>query len=81
MAKSFFRRMIEEKELEHEIIIVEHNNMNHILEMEALLDIIEKSAPEEQKLIRQKMSVIDFKNGDIMHFMKHLAKSYIITNY
>lgn len=51
--------------------------MNYI-PVKSLTDRI-KSAPEhEQKQIKNMLVKIDFTNGDVRHFLKHLAKAIAI---
>lgn len=78
---SFFRIMLEEKGLDNEIIDVEHKDNIHKIEMDVLIDLMESVNIQEQKKIEKTMRYIDFKNGDMMHYMKHLATGYIVTNY
>ena len=79
--KSYFRKLIEEKGLEDEIIEVDHNNTTHLIEMTVLIELMEKASPKEKKFIHDTLFRIDFLNGDIMHFLNHLAKSYVIENF
>lgn len=81
MANSFYRRMIEEKGLEEEIMTVKAEQELHLVEMGVLLDVIEGASVKEKAYIKDTMSKIDFLNGDIMHFMNHLAQLYILENY
>jgi hypothetical protein len=77
LSKSFYRRMIEEKNLIHEVIEIESEEMVHFVEMELLLSLIEQAPETEKKSILNTMSKIDFCNGDLMHFLKYLAEHYI----
>lgn len=77
MDNKFVRRMIEEKGLMEETIEVREGGMLHIIEMPALVEFIENITDKDmkQKIIHT-LSIIDFKNGDVMHYMNHLAKGY-----
>jgi hypothetical protein len=78
---SFFRIMLEEKGLDNEIIDVEHKDNIHKIEMDVLIDLMESVNKQDQKKIEETMRFIDFKNGDMMHYMKHLATGYVVTHY
>lgn len=79
--KTFFRTMMEEKELENEVINVNMHGKHHFIEMPVLINAMENSSSEEQEIIEKTMRAIDFQNGDMMHFINHLAKSYISQTY
>lgn len=81
MAKSFFRKMIEEKDLLDEVITIEHDGFIHFMEVPVLLNLIEKTSKEQKLQIKNVFSVIDFKNGNLMDYLNFLAKAYISTNY
>lgn len=82
MDKDFHRRMIEEKGLDTETMQVQHTNGEiHMVEMGALLEVIDLTSPDDRVNIHGIMSRIDFLNGDLMHFMNHLAKGYVETNF
>lgn len=78
---TFFRKMIEEKELLNEAISVEHNGFQHIVEVSFLLEVIENASEKEKQQIKNTFSLIDFKNGNLMHYLKFLAQAYISNNY
>lgn len=72
------REMIEQKGLDNKTIITKKNNVKFGMEMESLLESIESSSPIAQDIIFRKMVEIDSKNGNIMPFMKQLAKQYTV---
>ncbi|PTY89741.1 hypothetical protein [Heyndrickxia sporothermodurans] len=78
---TFFRKMIEEKELLNEVILVEHHGFQHFIEVSFLLEIIENANEKEKVQIKNTFSVIDFKNGNLMHYLNFLAEAYISKNY
>lgn len=80
--EKWLRTFIEEKGLDlHESFDITHNGQFHIMELGALIDIIVKSSKAEQKQIKNTIVMIDFKNGDVMHYFNFLAEAYIKTNY
>ena len=78
---TFFRKMIEEKDLLNEVISVEHDKIQHIVEVSFLLEVIENASEREKEQIKNTFSIIDFKNGNLMHYLKFLAEAYISNNY
>lgn len=72
------REMIEQKGLDNKTIITKKNNVKFGMEMESLLESIESSSPIAQDIIFKKMVEIDSQNGNIMPFMKQLAKQYTV---
>lgn len=81
-AKEALKRFFEEKELEPRTFSVEHNGTVHLVECEILQNIIvNHTPPHEQEKIRAIIAQIDFRNGDINHFLEHLATAYVKTNF
>ena len=80
--RKWLKTLVEEKGLNtNHIFEVEHKGEIHFIEFGYLIEVILKSSKEEQKQIKNILVQIDFKNGDIMHFLNHLANGYIKTNY
>ncbi|MGO4185416.1 hypothetical protein AB4Z17_30060 [Paenibacillus sp. TAF43_2] len=76
------KRFFEEKDLEHRTYSIKHNGSVHMIEYDFLIDVITKHTPDhEQKKILGIIVQIDFKNGDIHHFLEQLATGYVKTNY
>lgn len=81
-AKEALRRFFKEKGLENLTFFVEHDGIVHIVESDFLQDvIINHTSAYEQEQIQGIIAQIDLHNGDVDHFLKHLATSYIKTNY
>lgn len=71
---SFFRTMIEEKDLLHTTIEIEDKSGTmHFMTVENVIEAIEQASESEQYAIEQKFRHIDFHNGDLLHFIKHLG--------
>ncbi len=81
MLATFFRKMIDEKELLNEVISIEHDGILHFVEVTLLLEVIENASEKEKEQIKNTFSIIDFKNGNLMHYLKFLAEAYISNNY
>ena len=79
--KDWFEGFFEEKELETMTWEIEDNKGNtHIITNEIVVEHIQASPEEEQRKIKDILVKIDFANGDVNHFLNHLAKA-IVNNY
>ena len=75
-------RFFEEKELQYMEWTVEHDGNIHFIDSDFIKEVIINSTPQhEQKQIVETITMIDFKNGDINHFLEFLANAYIRMNY
>lgn len=79
--KSFYRIMLEEKELMDEAFIVNFEGMAHIFNVEGMVTLIEQAPEEEQVQVKKVFSYLDFRNGDLMDYLKFLAECYVMMNY
>ena len=71
----------EEKDLAHKSWDIEVNGLTHFITNEAVIENILLAASEgEQEQIAGIIRKIDFLNGDINHFLAHLAKG-LAANY
>lgn len=70
---------IEEKELDAEYTIeVEGASGMNYMPLAIVLDAIKSTSSYEQRQIKDTIVKIDFFNGDVMHFFKHLAQALAI---
>lgn len=77
-AQQTLKLFFEEKQLPSDVFFIDHNGETHIIESEMIQDMIVNQAPEhEQKQILDVIVKIDFQNGDVNHFLEHLAMSYV----
>lgn len=79
--KSFVRTMVEEKGILENQFQVQVDGFVHFMAVENVIELIEHAPSHEQKEIKRTFSMIDFKNGDLMHYIEFLAKAFIKTNY
>lgn len=72
--KTYLTTLIEEKgkRIDDEIKIDGHIGLTY----EMLLDFIEQ-CPGTHKEIKDTIVMIDFKNGDVFHYLDHLAKGML----
>ena len=69
-----------EKDLIEETYEVESKNdsifgTTHLIPTSAVIERIETTKGEERKAIENILRQIDFKNGDVHHFLRHLAQA------
>lgn len=77
--KVWLKTFISEKDIDvDQIIEVEGESGINIIEFNCLLDAILQAPKHEQAQIKNTLVKIDFMNGDVMHFFKHLAKAIAI---
>lgn len=70
---------VEEKGLfTDQMISVEGASGVNMIPLECLLDAIKSAPKHEQNSIKMTLVKIDFMNGDVMHFFRHLAKAIAI---
>lgn len=79
--KSFYRRMAEEKGILLDSFQIEVDGITHIMNVEQIVQLIERAPEHEQKQIKDTFSKIDFYNGDIMDYIKFLATAFVKMNY
>ena len=76
---NYLKTLIEEKNIDlEEIIEVNGESGLNLMPLGVLLDAICSTGKEEQKAIKNTLVKIDFHNGDIMHYFKHLAQAIAI---
>jgi hypothetical protein len=80
--KVTLKKFFEEKGLDSRTYEVSRKDTTHFVESEFLIDVIvNHTPPVEQEKILDTIVKIDFQNGDVHHFLKHLATAYVQTNY
>jgi len=78
---NYFERFFEEKNLSEQTYDIEHDGTLHMVESEFVIDLIKQTKGDEAKKIAQTLTEIDFHNADVHHFLKHMAKGYVVNNY
>ena len=76
--KRFLNTLIEEKGLTETAIEVVGASGVNFMTVETVIENILVAPKSEQKAIKNMLVKIDFLNGDIMDFFKHLAKAIAI---
>lgn len=73
-------RFIEEKDIDrYETFTIEKNGNMHIFEFGHIIDTMKITSIEEQEEIKNNLIRIDFVNGDVRGYLKHLANALINT--
>ncbi len=77
---SFFNTFFAEKDLEELTYEVESKNdsifgTTHLIPSTAVIEKIKTTRGEEAKQIENILRQIDFRNGDVHHFLRHLAQA------
>jgi hypothetical protein len=81
MASKFINVFFKEKQLAEQVYEINHEDTTHFIESGFVIDLIKKSHKDEQKSIEMILRKIDFANGNVHHFLQHLATGYIKTHY
>ena len=76
------RIFFEEKNLAYKMFEIEHKGKIHFIDSETVQDMILNQTPtKELDKIFNMIIQIDFRNGDINHYLEHLAKCFIMVQY
>lgn len=81
VTQTYLERFFDEKELNFQTFEVEHDGMTHFIDSETIIGLIFNAPENERVQIVRTLRKIDFANGDINHFLQHLATAYVKTNY
>lgn len=70
----WFDTFVEEKNIDaDQIIEAEGPSGTNFMPLRIVLDQIRKTSTQEQRKIKEILVQIDFRNGDVLHFFRHLA--------
>lgn len=74
----WFDTFLDEKNLPYVVWeIVDRAGMTHFIDSDAVIETIQNAPAEEQKKIKDIIVKIDFHNGDVNHFFRHLAEGMV----
>lgn len=82
--KDYLRRLLDEKGISQDYVFTLDTNDywgHHIIPIEVLIEFIDNMNPQTQTQIKQKLVVIDFKNGDILHFLEFITRKMIEVQF
>lgn len=71
------KRMLEEKGLINEVMELEVEGLTHYMPVEVVVEFIADLPNPMQEQIKKKLTMIDFMNGDVLDFVKHLGMGII----
>jgi len=76
---NFFNTFFSEKDLTEQVYTVTSaNGTPNIIPSTVVIDAIKKTKGAEAKQIETILRQIDFANGDIHHFLKHIAQGLAV---
>lgn len=74
----YLKTFFEEKEIRQESYeLTAPDGMTHILDTDVVIEAIHNAPASEQTQIAAMLRKIDFKNGDVNHFLKFLAQQMV----
>ena len=79
--QKYLELFFEEKEIKSESWDITHNDQFHIIDTDFVIELIKGASAMEQEQIANTLRKIDFVNGNVNHFLKFLAESFIKTQY
>lgn len=79
MLISNLQTYFEEKQLPYELFEIPVNGETHMIDNETVIEQIGTMPIDTQKKIRDKITTIDFYNGNINYFLKDIAE-FLIKN-
>lgn len=73
---NYYETLLTEKghDLETEIKVYSDKGTMHFMSLQNVCDFIMNLDRKTKDSIRKNFVMIDFKNGDVMHFVKYIAK-------
>jgi hypothetical protein len=75
-------RFFEEKDLPYKAFEIEHDEQTHFIDNEFVIELITQHTGEKELFeIIHIIRKIDFANGDVNHFLEHLAEGYVKSQY
>lgn len=77
----YLENFFEEKDLGDKLYKIEHKQDTHFIGTDIVIDLIKNSSYSEKQTIINTLRQIDFKNGDVHHYLEFLAGAYVKTNY
>jgi hypothetical protein len=73
----WFDTFLEEKNLAPQSWEIQHAGVTHFIDSTVIIEAIQNAPAHEQAAIKNMIIRIDFVNGDVNDYFKHLAKGLI----
>jgi len=75
MTDNFFTRFFDEKDLDARVFdVTDSKGLSHSIPSEVVIEAIHGTRGDERRKIEGVLRKIDFANGDVNHFLAHLAR-------
>ena len=79
-AAEYLEIFFEEKQLPVVMFeIVDDNGVVNFIPNEAVIEVIKQISPSMQESVANTIRKIDFRNGDVNHYLEYLAKGIIMV--
>ena len=79
--KDWLNTFIDQNDLDRSYVFdIDHEDKNHLMSFEVLLESISSLPEKYQKKIKNKLVAIDSENGDLMHYLNWVALGFIKYN-
>ena len=77
MSNFWIDKFIDEKDIDREQILEVEGPVYgaNFIPVQAVIDAVKSAPKSEYDKIKQTLIAIDFKNGDVLHFIRHLAQA------
>lgn len=76
---NYFETFFSEKNLPYAMFEIELDDEVHMIDNETVIEMIKTAPAREQAQIKQMIVKIDFVNGDVNDFLRHLAECFVKT--
>lgn len=73
----WFNTFLEEKNLGYQCWTIESGDQSHVIDSDVVIEAIKSAPAHEQNKIKDMLVRIDFVNGNVNDYFKHLAKALI----
>jgi hypothetical protein len=77
----YLEKFFEEKEIPYKMFEIKHKGEVHLIDNDFIIELIKKAPAVEKKAIGNMLRKIDFLNGNVNHYLEHLANGYINQRY
>lgn len=71
---TYLQTFFEEKEIRFEAWEIETNEETHFIDTDVVIEAIQQAPEQEQAFIADTLRKIDFHNGNVNHYLHHLAQ-------
>lgn len=79
--KESLETLFTEKGLMDERMVLNHGDQTHIMDIPFMIEYLSTLPKNQKARIQHNFMMIDYQNGNIMHFMNYLAQSYLKVTF